>query len=357
MKILEVIPSLQSAGAERLVVELSNELSRREGIEVTILQLYPFNEKDLLKPLVDKTVIVKSLNKPKGFNLFCYFKLAKFIKNGKYDVVHTHTNATLYLLWTTLINRGPIYCSTIHSDAKREAGGLLTSCLKKILYKFRLCVPITISERSNQSFVDYYHLQAPIIYNGIKPFNGSLPKDNKNKGLFVFVHIARTHPIKNQVMLYRCINRLALEGYKVLLYHYGRFYDEEVSKQLESLKTDNIIFAGETEMPQIILQQADALCMSSLMEGMPMTIIEAFSVACPVITTPVGGCVNMVKEGYNGLLSKSTDEVDYYEALKKFVNLTYEEREEMKKNAYKSFKKYDIRETAENYLKVFKKQL
>ena len=35
---------------------------------------------------------------------------------------------------------------------------------------------------------------------------------------------------------------------------------------------------------------ADAMCLSSKMEGMPMTIIEAFSVGLPALCTPVGGC-------------------------------------------------------------------
>ena len=354
MKILEIIPSLHSAGAERLVVELSNELNNRKGVEVTLLQLYPFRETDILRQFLDSSIKVYSLKKPMGFSASCLWKLLKFIKNGHYDVVHSHTSVTSYLILPALIYRRPLYCATIHSEARREAGGRVKSMVKKCLFKTGLCQPVTISEKSNESFVDYYHMGAPIIYNGIKRYS-SLPILNKlqSKGSIVFVHIARVHKIKNQIILYNCINRLAKEGFNVKLRHYGRFSDEELSEKLRSIKSDNIQICGETDNPQEVLLNADALCMSSLMEGMPMTIIEAFSVGCPVISTPVGGCSNMVHDGENGILSEDTDEESYYKAMRRFLSLKEDSVIEMRQNALKSFEKYDIRTTADNYLKLF----
>lgn len=349
MRLLEIIPSLQSAGAERLVVELSNELNRRDDVEVTILQLYPFSDKDVLRPFVDKGIKIYSLNKPMGLSLSCFFKLLSFIRKGMFDAVHTHTSATRYLLLSAFVYRRPIYCSTIHSDAKREAGGLVSSIIKKILYKMKICKPVTISEESNRSFKDYYNMEATMIYNGLKPYGGSLREMN-NSQTIKFVHIARTHPIKNQAMLYRCINRLSADGYDVKLYHFGRFYMKEVNDILYSLKSDHIIISGETSNPQKELLEADALCMSSKMEGMPMTIIEAFSVGCPVISTPVGGCVNMIEDGVNGFLSKTVDEEEYYDALKRFCDMSILERQLMRDKAYQSFEKYNISTTADKYL-------
>lgn len=354
MKLLEIIPSLQSAGAERLVVELCNELCHRDGVDVTLLQLYPFNEKDILRSFVDKSIPIHTLNKSKGFSITCFFKLFHIIKKGQYDAVHTHTSATRYIIISAFLYRHPKYCSTIHSEAKREAGDFVSTIIKKFLYKFNLSIPVTISEQSNLSFQKFYHLNAPIIYNGIKPYTYSKRLiEKKQTDVLRLVHIARTHPIKNQPLLYRCIIRLIQEGYNVQLYHYGRFYQKEVNDELYSLKNDNIFIAGETKEPQKVLLEADALCLSSKMEGMPMTIIEAFSVGCPVISTPVGGCVNMIDDGVNGILSQSILENDYYLALKRFVIMTSEERALMRKHAYQSFEKYNIKETANKYLDLF----
>lgn len=155
----------------------------------------------------------------------------------------------------------------------------------------------------------------------------------------------------------KLVYRLAKEGYNVKLLHYGRFNDESISKELRLLKSENIEICGETDNPQEVLLNADALCMSSLMEGMPMTIIEAFSVGCPIISTPVGGCSNMVQDGENGILSEGTDEDSYYRALCRFMTLSKEERKDMRKKALDSFEKYDIRTTADNYFNLFKEKM
>ena len=358
MKILEIIPSLQSSGAERLVVELSNELNKRKDVNVTLLLLYPFRETDILRQFVASDIKIYTLNKPMGFSVACMLKLLKFVVKGKYDVVHTHTSATPYILFPALLYRKPLYCATIHSEAKREAGGLIRAKIKRFLYKAHLCQPVTISPNSNKSFVDYYHMNAPIIFNGIKPYELSqIAHDKGQDEPVIFAHIARTHKIKNQIMLYNCVNRLAKEGYNVKLLHYGRFNDESISKELRLLKSENIEICGETDNPQEVLLNADALCMSSLMEGMPMTIIEAFSVGCPIISTPVGGCSNMVQDGENGILSEGTDEDSYYRALCRFMTLSKEERKDMRKKALDSFKKYDIRTTADNYFNLFKEKM
>ena len=86
---------------------------------------------------------------------------------------------------------------------------------------------------------------------------------------------------------------------------------------------------------------------------MPMTIIEAFSVGCPALCTPVGGIVNMIKDGENGMLSHSLSVDDYYFMLKRFSCLSSEERTHMKLMASKSFIKYSIENTAFEYLKIY----
>ena len=50
---------------------------------------------------------------------------------------------------------------------------------------------------------------------------------------------------------------------------------------------------------------------------MPVTLLEALSVGCIPICSPVGGIVNVVKHGVNGLLSKDSTEEEYYLTVKK----------------------------------------
>lgn len=356
MKILEIIPSLHSAGAEKFVVELCNEYQSRRYISVTLLQLHGFKDSDILRHALKSDIKIFTLDKPAGASINTFLRLYKFIKKGKFDVVHCHTSAIPYIVISALLVRKTRYFATIHSEASREAEGGLPALIRKFMFKTKLCQAVTISEESQKSFMDYYNLNAPIVYNGVSDVNDKdlLYIKPSNVSEFNFVHIARTHTIKNQALLYTCINRINDEGHNVRLYHYGRFSDPLISQQLVELNdAGHILIAGETDSPQSVLSKADALCLCSKMEGMPMTIIEAFSVGTPVIATPVGGCINMIQDGVNGILSEDMSENSYLTAIRRFIAISDEERLNMRANARKSFSKYNIKTCADNYLKVF----
>lgn len=354
MKILEIIASLKTAGAERFVVELSNELATCPGIEVQILQLMPVTEKDICAESLHEGICRTSLNKGRGFSFKAMVGVYKYIRKHHITHVHAHGSAISYVLLPALLCRGVRFFATIHSDARLDAGNkFLITLIRKILFKCGLCVPVTISEESNKSFRSFYGMEAPIIFNGISakaarqrvsPF--------QEKGLH-FVHVARVSEQKNQILLYQAFQRLVDSGGEAWLYHYGRFGDDEISQRLRALSNEHIKIMGEIPEATDVLRFADAMCLSSMMEGMPMTIIESFSVGSPVICTPVGGCVNMINDGVNGILSEDCTVDKYYKALERFSRLSGDEKEQMRKNALLSFKRYDIRDTAKSYLAIF----
>lgn len=358
MKILELIPSLSSGGAEQFVVQLSNQLSK-EGNEVILGQLYNFRSTDILSHSLDYSIPRISFHKKRGFDIRVLFNLWRFINKEKIDIVHSHTSATSYLFLAAFLCTKSKFFSTIHSEAKREAGGFITKTIRRLLFTLKKSRPVTISEQSHKSFVDLYKLNAPIIYNGYPPFIESKEAIDNNpfrgKGDYkIFIHIARSHPIKNQEMLYKAIIKLNENGYRVKLYHYGKFDNSSISHKLLKYGSEIINICGETLNPRRLMKYADACCLSSLMEGMPMTIIEAFSVGCPVISTPVGGCKDMINHCSNGLLSENTSLESYFCALKQFLNMNDLQISKMKNNAYKSFSNYTIEKTTSKYLDLFK---
>lgn len=359
MKILELIPSLSSGGAEQFVVQLSNQLSS-EGYEVILGQLYYFRTTDILSHSLDRKIPRVSFHKKMGFDIRVLFNLCQFINKEKIDIVHSHASATSYLVLAAFFCRKSKFFSTIHTDAKREAGGVITKTIRKLLFTLKKSTPVTISDESHKSFVNLYNLNAPIINNGYPPFI-ELKDDLGNnpfheKGDYkIFVHIARSHPVKNQEMLYKVILKLNENGYRVKLFHYGKFDNSDLSVKLFHYNSEIINICGETLNPRRIIKYADACCLSSLMEGMPMTIIEAFSVGCPVISTPVGGCKDMIKHFSNGLLSENTSLESYYYTLKQFLDMNELQISEMKKNAYNSFSNFTIEKTASKYIDLFKR--
>ena len=52
---------------------------------------------------------------------------------------------------------------------------------------------------------------------------------------------------------------------------------------------------------------------------MPITLIEAYLSGKPIISTPVCGAVDIVKEGVNGYLSAGHTKEEYKAAIRQFV--------------------------------------
>ena len=181
-------------------------------------------------------------------------------------------------------------------------------------------------------------------------------RDNEKQ--IVFLHPASCQPVKNQELLFSAFNKLIKQGYDAKLIWVGNnksFY--ALFNTLVPLMNDRVLFMGIVENVRDYMVASDAMCLSSKIEGMPMTIIEAFSVGCIPICTPVGGIRNMISDKKNGLLSKDTSVDEYYRTLKVFCDLTEEERETIRKQARTSFNDYSIIRCANNYLLLYEQSL
>jgi glycosyltransferase involved in cell wall biosynthesis len=67
----------------------------------------------------------------------------------------------------------------------------------------------------------------------------------------------------------------------------------------------NVRFLGaRSDMPDL-LAAADVFVLSSLWEGMPLSVMEAMAAGKPVVCTAVGGSIEIVQDGVNGCLVPS----------------------------------------------------
>lgn len=364
MKIIEIIPQLSSGGAERFVVDLCNSLSKYN--EVILLLLHPLDNNNFYLNEVSLNVRVVSLNKKKGFDASLYIKLYKFIKSERPDIVHTHLRALVYLPLACLSCDKVRYFHTVHSDAKKEAGDFMSTIIRKILFKTRLVTPIAISPESFQSFKSFYNIDIPMIFNGRNvPTNIQISAEvSKEFGLFrktpktrILVNLARIDPVKRQTMLAKIASGLSKEGYDFTLLMIGSTKKVELVQEIESYQCPDIKILGEKKNPLEYLSMADAYCLCSSYEGMPISLIEALGTGCIPICTPVGGITDVVQNGDNGILSENLEEESYYCALKHFLDLNDAEIAKMQTRAIESYQAYTMDECANKYVTLFKSQL
>ena len=121
MKILQVITSLRTGGAERLVVDLSKQM-RLAGNKVEIL-LYDGTETPLKAEAEAAGIPVHALSK--GWqamrNPLLFFKLMQVLRKNRYDVVHSHnTSCQLLLAFASCFQRLRLVTTEHNTDNRRR---------------------------------------------------------------------------------------------------------------------------------------------------------------------------------------------------------------------------------------------
>ncbi len=96
--------------------------------------------------------------------------------------------------------------------------------------------------------------------------------------------------------------------------------DGEGRAELENFAAEQglkhaIIFAGVRHDVPRLLQAMDVFALSSLSEGMPITVLEAMCAALPVVATNVGANPELIMEGETGFLVAARDDETMAERL------------------------------------------
>ena len=221
---------------------------------------------------------------------------------------------------------------------------------------------VTISQTNYDDFCNIYpKLQNNLIYNGRAPLN----KTDRFKNVVeeinsyrlsertkVFLHIARCNPQKNQKLLIDAFNRYLADGTDAILLIIGAHFDDtKEGILLKKSACDKIHFLGTRKNVSDYIMNSDAFCLSSIFEGMPITLIECLNSGLPVISTSVCGIVDVVKDGKNGILCKDLNVLSYVDSLKRF------EKEQQNIKLYcienKNNSPFTIKICAKNYIDLF----
>ena len=72
-------------------------------------------------------------------------------------------------------------------------------------------------------------------------------------------------------------------------------------------------------MPRI-LGASDVFVLSSLWEGMPLSLLEAMAAGCPAVATNVGGVAEVLKQGEMGTLVPPEDPAALAEAIAAYLD-------------------------------------
>jgi len=129
------------------------------------------------------------------------------------------------------------------------------------------------------------------------------------------------------------------------------FYNNLINK-IKKLGLKEIIFVGEQSREAVysFYKNCDVVVLPSRTESFPTAVTEAMAVGKPVIASKIFGTIEQITHGQDGILIESDNEKALTEALVSLYN-NKEKREELGKNAYKTFvEKFDLEKMGRNYV-------
>ena len=361
MKIIQLIYSLSSGGAERFVVDLSNELASK-GHDVTICMLLDDSIQKLSfnKQFIADNVNFHSLRFNSGFSLSKIKKVESYILSQTPDIVHCHLNVIPYIYRLSYRNRQIKFLHTLHNIAKKTYGHRLQYYINRYFYQNDIIRPVTISKQCQCSYLKLYKLDnAPYIDNGRAPIEPTfkiqevrdeIQSYKKTKNSPVFIHIGRYNSQKNQQLLIDVFNKLNSAGYDYILLVIGTGFDSNSGLKLKEIANCRIFFLGEKNNVGDYLLCSDAFCLTSIFEGLPISLLEALSCGVTPICTNVGGIADVIEDNITGYLSEVQMNA-YYNAILKFFSHKLD-----KDKLIKYFNEnYSIAHCADKYIALYKK--
>ena len=159
MKILQIIPSLNSiGGGEKFVMELSASL-QQYGHDIKILSLYS-KKNDFFDDFIKTNNLdVIYLNKKRGVDFKTARKLIKVIKKTNPDIIHGHLlfHLTLMLGGKFKIKTIP-FIETLHQDFYGASGNKILKNYMSKLYNNNKVIPVAISDEVKKSAIKYFKI-------------------------------------------------------------------------------------------------------------------------------------------------------------------------------------------------------
>ncbi len=364
MKILHIIPSLGNGGAEKFVIDLTNEHAKNH---VTFLVSFKdINDSMFFIKNISSKVNFITLNKKNGFDIIFLFRLINFIKNERPDIVNTHLSSINYFFPIIILFNRIRYFHTIHTISNIEEKRKFFRFIRQIYFKFHLIKPVCLTKEIKNSFDHIYNnYESVIILNGIK----AIEKTSNYEEVFqeikryqidqqtkVFLVVARFSEEKNLLMLTKVFKKLFEEKRDVILLMIGEdpSKDKNLWNEVLTFKAENTFLLGPKPNVSDYVICSDALCLSSIYEGMPITIIEAYSAGIPVISTPAGGIPDILVDNENGILSSDFQEKSFYTAIDRYLKLHDVDIEKIKrKNKLDFIEKYSITIASNKYENLY----
>ena len=354
MKILHIITSLHTGGAEKLIIDLTPRL-RELGHSVDVL-LFDGSDTPFKQQLVAAGITILELGKGGSvYNPLHIFNFIPIIR--QYDIIHTHNTAPqLFAAIANILGKTKLI-TTEHSTDNRRRHLWWYKPIDRFMYNQYKEV-ICISDQAEENLRNYIgkcRANITTIYNGvdIQKYATAQPSNELNNiapNCKKIIMVAGFRYQKDQDTLIRATALLPQEFHTFLV---GDGERREVCENLAIAEelSDRVHFMGiRMDVPEL-LKAADYIVMSSHWEGLSLASIEGMSVGKPFLASDVDGLREMTTNA--GVLFQHQNATQLAEEIK-VLDKNTAKYQQIAQQCFDKAKLFDISIMAEKYNAIYK---
>ncbi|CUO42908.1 glycosyltransferase family 4 protein [Clostridium disporicum] len=260
------------------------------------------------------------------WNYIQAIKLAKICKKSNIDIIHTNSS---------VINIGGLISRLTgvkHVWHIREFGEedhnlrFLYDRDKSLKFICRNSAKvIAISESIYNKYESIFtNGKMEVIYNGVNVKNVIEKREKKKEESINILLAGALKESKGQECAILAIKELVKDNYNVTLSLAGKDennYENKLKELVSKLHLEkNVKFLGFLNSLDKIREDMDLELVCSKKEAFGRVTVEAMMNMNPVIGADTGATVELIKEGYNGLLYRENDEIDLANKIKVLID-------------------------------------
>lgn len=338
MKALFLVNSLSDGGAERVCINMANELiSQNYDVDFIILgkndknsYTYDINEKIKIFNLnINTTSRFKKIIKI----ILASKKINKIVKENekdyKYELITSHLPmANVLTRFSKIKNRAIYVFHTKVSSYNKIGNEKLFKMIIKFIYGNKKVV--AVSEGVRKEAISNYNIKAEDIKTIYNPINIEEINSKKNEEVSIsdkyFVQIGRFNEAKRQDRMIDVFYKGEFyKKYKLVFCGTGELEEAAKNKVKELNLKDKVIFMGWQSNVYKWIKNAELLISTSDYEAFPMNLIEAIICGTKIVSSNCNFGPNEILLGDYAEYLVETDNVDDYinkinKALEEYPN-------------------------------------
>lgn len=346
MKILYVITDLALGGAEIQLLRMCKYVTENTSDQVCFVSLMDGEAEEMVETIKMYGIQYYSLGMKRGKASFdAYKKFIQLVKKINPDVIHSHMVHANFLVRFSKPFLGKVkIINTIHGEEEYNGRRKQIYKLTDNLADYTVACGKILFDQANAYGISSER-RLKYICNGLDineysfdpEIRDSVRNELKLNDSFVWMNVARLSEVKNQRYLIKEFKNVyeKFQDVKLVLVGDGPLHSELVELTEKEQLTDNVSFLGQRDDVQRILCAADAFILSSINEGLPLSMQEAGAIGMPLVSTDVGGCNEMIKDGINGFLCESNKSGELGKAMMDVMECSRGRIEEMGRISHK----------------------